>query len=204
MSTVHKILNMFLRSIVSKAVIHLSAVKCKNPGSGECMTLRFSTAVGSMINKHWNRLSPQNILEYAKCLGTNISDNIDWGQHVSEITCKATKTMGFIRHNLPLEPRHTQEFAQKTLVRFQLEYAAPICHPYHESQIEQMEKVHITAVRRTCRRRRNTRSVSDMLDELEWTSLEARKEQSYLAFFYKIHSGTVSIEKVKYLTRPQT
>ena len=39
-----------------------------------------------------------------------------------------------------------------------------------------------------------------MLDELEWPSLEARREQSSLAFFYKIHSGTVSLEKDKYLT----
>ena len=36
-----------------------------------------------------------------------------------------------------------------------------------------------------------------MLDELEWPSLEARKEQSSLAFFYKIHSGTVSLDKDK-------
>ena len=39
-----------------------------------------------------------------------------------------------------------------------------------------------------------------MLDELEWPSLEARREQSSLTFFYKIHSGTVSLDKDKYLT----
>ena len=39
-----------------------------------------------------------------------------------------------------------------------------------------------------------------MLDELEWPSLEARREQSSLTFFYKIHSGTMSLEKDKYLT----
>ena len=39
-----------------------------------------------------------------------------------------------------------------------------------------------------------------MLDELEWPSLETRREQSSLTFFYKIHSGTVSLHKVKYLT----
>ena len=59
------------------------------------------------------------------------------------------------------------------------------------------------AARWTCRRLRNTSSVYDMLDELEWSSLEARMEQSSLTFFYKIHSGTlgtVSIDKDKYLT----
>ena len=47
---------------------------------------------------------------------------------------------------------------------------------------------------------RNTSSVGDMLDELEWPSLEARREQSSLTFFYKIHSGTVSLDKDKNLT----
>ena len=50
-----------------------------------------------------------------------------------------------------------------------------------------------TANRWTSRRWRNTSSVGDMLDELEWPSLEARREQSSLTFFYKIHSGTVSL-----------
>ena len=63
-----------------------------------------------------------------------------------------------------------------------------------------------TAARWTCRRWKNTTSVGDMymLDELEWPSLEARREQSSLTFFYKIHAGTVpgtvSLDKDKYLT----
>ena len=77
------------------------------------------------------------------------------------------------------------------------EYAAPIWHPYQDTQIAQVQR---TAARLTCRRWRNTSSVGDMLDELEWPSLEARKEQSSLTFFYKIHSGTVSLDKDKYLT----
>ena len=139
-------------------------------------------------------------VQSAKYLGITITDNLDWGQHVSEISCKATKTMGFLRHNLALAPRHTKEVAYKTLVRPQLEYAAPIWNPYHKLQIQEVVNVQRTAARWTCRRWRNTSSVGDMLDELEWPSLEARREQSSLTFFYKIHSGTVSLDKDKYLT----
>ena len=165
---------------------------------------------GSVLTRHL----PENQIQFeyslhqqrleqvqsAKYLGITITDNLDWGQHVSEISCKATKTMGFLRRNLALAPRHTKEVAYKTLVRPQLEYAAPIWHPYHDTQIEQVEKVQRTAARWTCRRWRNTSSVGDMLDELEWPSLDDRREQSSLAFFYKIHSGTVSLDKDKYLT----
>ena len=39
-----------------------------------------------------------------------------------------------------------------------------------------------------------------MLDELDWPSLEDRRVKSSLTFFYKIHSGTVSLDKDRYLT----
>ena len=39
-----------------------------------------------------------------------------------------------------------------------------------------------------------------MLDELEWPSHEARRDQSSLFLFHKIHCGAVFIEKDKYMT----
>ena len=154
-----------------------------------------------MIPLHQQRLEQ---VQSAKYLGLTITDDLDWDQHISEISAKATKTMGFLRRNLAFAPRHTRhtrEVAYKTLVRPKLEYAAPIWHPYHESQIGQVEKVQRTAARWTCRRWRNTSSVVDMLDDLEWPSLETHREQSILTFFYKIQPGTVSLDKyIKYLT----
>ena len=86
--------------------------------------------------------------------------------YVRNVRGRATKTMGFLRRNLALAPRHTKEVAFKTLVRPQLEYAAPIWNPYHKLQIQEVEKVQRTAARWTCRGWRNTSSVGDMLDEL--------------------------------------
>ena len=65
-------------------------------------------------------------VQSAKYVGITITDNLDWGQHISEISCKATKTIGFLRQNLALTPRHTKEVAYKTLIPHQLKYAAPI------------------------------------------------------------------------------
>ena len=77
----------------------------------------------------------------AKFLGITITDNLDLGQHISEIACKATKTMGLLRRNLALAHRNTKEVAYKTLVRPQLEFAAPVWYPCHETQTAQVEKV---------------------------------------------------------------
>ena len=112
----------------------------------------------------------QQILEQvqsAKYLGITITDDLDWGQHISEIRSKATRTLGFLRRNLAFVPRQTKDVVYKTLVRPQLEYASPIWHPYVKTQIQQVEKVQRTAARWTCRRWRNRSSVGDTFSELE-------------------------------------
>ena len=108
--------------------------------------------------------------------------------------------MGFLRLNLALTHRNTKENAYKTLVRPQLEYAAPIWKLYHKHQIQEVEKVQMTAARWTCRRWRNASSIATCWPTLT-TSLEAHREQSSLTFFYKIYSSIVSLDKDKYLTR---
>ena len=56
-------------------------------------------------------------VQSTKYLGITITDNMDWGQHVSEISSKATKILGFLCRNLAFTPRSTKEVAYKTLVR---------------------------------------------------------------------------------------
>ena len=46
----------------------------------------------------------------------------------------------------------------------------------------------------------NTSCVDEMHGRREWPSLEARRDQSSLFLFHKIHCGAVSIEKDKYMT----
>ena len=43
-------------------------------------------------------------VQSAKCLGVTVTDNLGWGQHISEISSEASKTLGFIRRNLSLAP----------------------------------------------------------------------------------------------------
>ena len=163
------------------------------------MSLNESDSASASQTNSFDYQTLENVRS-AKYLGITITDNMDWCQHVSEISSKATKTLGFLRRNLAFAPKSTNEVAYKTLVQPKLEYAAPICSPHSKLQINQIEKVHRTAARWTCRRWRNTSSVSEMLDELEWPSLEALRDQSSLLLFHKIHCGALSIDKDKYMT----
>ena len=66
---------------------------------------------------------------------------MDWGQHISEASSKATKALGCLRRNLAFAPRSTKEVVYKTLVRPKLEYAAPIWSPYSKLQFNQVGKL---------------------------------------------------------------
>ncbi|MCG8116962.1 MAG: reverse transcriptase domain-containing protein, partial [Candidatus Thiodiazotropha endolucinida] len=134
----------------------------------KCHSMRVSRHLQDKQIKFNYTLHQQTLeqVQSAKYLGITITDDLDWGQHISEITSKATRTLGFLRRNLAFAPRQTKDVAYKTLVRPQLEYASPIWHPYVKTQIQQVEKVQRTAARWTCRRWRNRSSVGDMLNEL--------------------------------------
>ena len=76
----------------------------------------------------------------AKYLGVQITNDLDWGQHINEITSKATKTLGFLRRNMAFAQRETKAAAYKTLIRPKLEYAAPVWMPHHQKEIDRIEK----------------------------------------------------------------
>ena len=72
------------------------------------------------------------------------TENMDWGQHISDISSKAIKTLGFLGRNLAFAPSSTKEVAYKTLVRPKLEYAIPIWSTYCKTQIQRVKKVQRT------------------------------------------------------------
>ena len=101
-------------------------------------------------------------VQSAKYIGITISDNMDWGQHISEIYCKATKTLGFLRRGLAFAPGSVKEVACKNLVQSGLEYATPIWSPCSGLRIDQIEKVRGTAARWTCGGWRSASGVGGM------------------------------------------
>ena len=104
--------------------------------------IKFNVAKCHSMRTTWHQHHKQIIFDYslhnqtlenvqlAKYLCITITDNMDWDQHVSEISSKAIKTLGFLRRNLGFAPKSTKEVAYKTLVWPKLEDAAPIRSPH--------------------------------------------------------------------------
>ena len=106
-------------------------------------------------------------VQSANYLGITITDNLEWELHLG------------IRRKL-----HTKHWLALS------------------SSIQLLSGIPIMTLRqkrwRKCRRQQPGGSAGDgILDDLEWPSLEHRRLKSSLTFFYKIHSGTVSLHKDK-------
>ena len=107
-------------------------------------------------------------------------------------------TLGFLRRNLAFAPRQTQTLLHtKHWFAFNLSMRLLFRTPMLNLRFSRLRGPE-DAARWTFRRRRN--KSRDTLDEFEWPSLEARREQSSSTFFYKIHSDIVFLSKNRYLT----
>ena len=62
----------------------------------KCHSMRVTRYLPDNQIKFYYSLHQQELehVQSAKYLGITITDNLDWSQHISEIACKATKTMG--------------------------------------------------------------------------------------------------------------
>jgi len=96
-------------------------------------------------------------------------------------------------------PKKIKENAYKTLVRPQLEYCSAVWDPYTQCNIYQVERVQRRAARFVNQNYHNTSSVTDMITQLGWESLEQRRHRARLVFMYKIVHGVVAIPADQYL-----
>ena len=72
-----------------------------------------------------------------------------------------------------------------------MEYAATVWDPLTQANIDSMEAIQRRAARFVLRRYRNTSSVSNMIDELRWPSLQDRRQAARLTMLYKIRHKLV-------------
>ena len=104
-----------------------------------------------------------------------------------------------LKRNLKISNQDTKSAAYFSLVRPNLEYCASIWNPYSIQSIKKLKMVQRRAARYATNRYRNTSSVTDMLDNLEWETLESRRTKIQLVMFFKIINDLVDIPSSSYL-----
>ena len=128
-----------------------------------------------------------------KYLGVNISNNMNWNKHIDQVTRKATNVNNFLHRNIRQFPRKTKEQCYFTLVRPIMEYACTVWDPHTSSNIKKLEAVQRRAARFVYGDYRTTSSVTTMLKQLQWSSLQERRNQCKLLMMYRIVYNLVDI-----------
>ena len=87
--------------------------------------------------------------------------------------------------------------AYNSLVHPQVEYASAVWSPYIKDNIHEIEKVQRRAARWVSNDYSSYKcsSVTDMLSNLRWRSLENRRTDMHLSMFYNIVYGLVAIPR---------
>ena len=111
-------------------------------------------------------------LEDHTYLGVSINNKLSWNNHINKTVTKANKTLGLLRRNFHHCQQSVKAMASKTLVRPQLEYCSTIWDPYQQVYINAVEAIQNRAARFVkCNCSRHN-SVSVMVKDLEWKSLQ--------------------------------
>ena len=159
----------------------------------KCSILRVHRKKDPLVHQYslkGHTLASEN---HTKYLGVTISEDLTWTTHINNTVKKANSILGFLRRNLRVSNEQTKEAAYKTLVRPHLEYCCTIWNPNTKELKHRVEMVQRRAARFTTRRYRNTSSVSEMREHLNWETLESRRTKSSLTMFYKVVNGLVDI-----------
>ena len=120
--------------------------------------------------------SPLSQVDSCKYLGVIIQSDLKWNMHVNYITAKANKTLGFLKRNISCASIHAKKLAYTVFIRSQLEYAATVWEPWQSTLISRLEQIQRRAARFVTNTytRDPTVSVTNLMDQLDWESLESR------------------------------
>jgi hypothetical protein len=134
-------------------------------------------------------------------LGVHLQDDLGWSTHVGHATSKASRMLGVVRRNLYACPEKLKETAYTSLVRPHVEYASVAWDPHQKGNIKKLEKIQRGAARFIKGNYERTEgTVTSLIEQLGWQSLEERRRQARLGFMYKMTNNLVDIPSDRYLT----
>ena len=143
---------------------------------------------------------------YTNIWGYSLINTLSWNTHITTIVNKATRMLNFIKRNLSKCGYTTKSTTYTTLklVRPILEYATEVWDPHHKFLIRKIEMVQRCAARWVLSDYRFQSSVTAMIDELGWVTLEQRRRRNRLIQLYKIINGYTPGAELPAIYLPQT
>ena len=171
--------------------------------ASKCYVMNISRS--RTVSSHTYRLGNQKleVVSSHPYLGVQFQNNMEWDTQTAKVSSKASRTcmMGLMRRNLYNCSEKIKETAYSSLVRPHVEFASVVWDPHTKTQVNRIEKVQRNAARFV--KKNNDHSpgtVTNLLAELDWNSLQHRRQTARLTLLYKIHNDLVDIPSDRYLT----
>ena len=141
----------------------------------------------------------------AKYLGVDISGSLTWNSHIDRITGSANRTLGFVQRNIKTRMSKVRETAYNTLVRPQLEYASAVWESHNKNRISQIEQVQRRAARWTVSYFDREASVTKIVQDLGWRTLDQRRADARLVCFLRSYMVWLQyLYRIIYNTVPES
>ncbi len=133
-------------------------------------------------------------------LGVTLQNNMKFDEHIDGVVAKANWMLGFCKCNLKHAPSELKELSYYSLVRSLMEYSSAIWDPHLVKHKNSLEAVQWRAARWVKNDYKRDSSVTAMLEDLEWMTLEERTRFARLVLLYKLVHGIVGAPSEDYLT----
>ena len=159
----------------------------------KCQILHVSRKRKSKKRSYQLKGSILKEVDDATYLGVDVSKDLSWHKQCNKVAAKGNRMLGFVKRNLKTASSRTRDYAYKTLVRPTVEYAASVWSPHQQELKYSVERVQRRAARFVTRRYDTTESVTAMLRDLSWETLEQRRLKSRVTMGYRIIHNLVMI-----------
>ena len=140
-----------------------------------------------------------DVVDTATYLGVNIAKDLSWNSQVAKATAKANKSLGFIKRNVNSTSAATKELAYTALVHPTIEYASTVWDPHQKCLVDQAEMVQRRAARYVMRNYDPRASVTKMLADLKWESLEQRRLKARVTMAFKIKLKLIAMPSTQFI-----
>ena len=171
----------------------------------KCNVIHFSKKLNEILPQYTLQndiLKPSTDIKY---LGVTLNEKMNWKTHVTNTTNKAQKVINLIKRNFYKSSSDTKILCYNTLVRPTLEYASSAWSPHTQSDCAKLENINRQAARLAFKEhRREPGTMTNLLKEKNWPTLEERSTVNRLGMLHKIiHSDTPIVDHTVQLSEYQ-
>ena len=167
----------------------------------KCEILRVYRKTPFLLNYTLHRV-PLKTVPNIKYLGVLLSHDLKWNTHISKMTAKGYRTLGFLRRNLRVNSPTLKAKAYASILRPQLEYCSTVWDP--RKGVENSGSYNLEMVQRRATRwaYQQPASVTEMLNELNWRTLVQRRVDARLTMLCRIINNLVEVNPGDNLRSP--